>query len=103
MYLYNITYNISEEVHEEWLRWMREIHIPEVVKEAQFSGAKLIHVLIDEDMGGITYSVQYQMVDKYILDNFIKDKAQNFIAEMNKKFLNHYVSFSTELRVVDEF
>jgi hypothetical protein len=103
MYLYNITYNISEEVHEEWLRWMREIHIPEVVKEAQFSGAKLIQVLIDEDMGGITYSVQYQMSDKNLLDNYIKDKSQKFNSEMNKLFLNHYVSFSTELRVIDEF
>ena len=31
MYIYNVTTNIDESVHDEWLHWMKEIHIPDVL------------------------------------------------------------------------
>jgi len=30
MILYNVTVSIDPEIAEEWLTWMREVHIPDV-------------------------------------------------------------------------
>jgi len=47
-FLYNITYNIEEQIHDQWLQWVQEHHIPDVLKNTPFVGAKLIKVLMDE-------------------------------------------------------
>jgi len=103
MYLYNITYNISEEIHEKWLHWMRTIHIHEVINTSHFIGAKLIKVLIEEEMGGVTYSVQYQVENKDILENYHKNYHALFVEKMNRLFIDNYVNFSTELLIIEEF
>ncbi|MCE3229382.1 MAG: hypothetical protein K0S32_3933, partial [Bacteroidetes bacterium] len=32
MFIYNVTVNISNDIHTDWLKWMKEIHIPDVMK-----------------------------------------------------------------------
>jgi hypothetical protein len=31
MIVYNVTVNIDGAVEQEWLKWMKEVHIPEVL------------------------------------------------------------------------
>ncbi len=59
MYIYNVTINIEESVHDEWLQWMQSTHIPDVLATKNFTKAKLTKLLIVEEMGGLTYYVQY--------------------------------------------
>ena len=56
MYIYNVTINIEDSVQNEWLRWMQEKHIPEVLATGKFSEAKMSQVLVEEDTG-VTYSI----------------------------------------------
>jgi len=72
MYIYNVTTNIEESVHDEWLAWMNENHIPDVMATGKFLSAKMAKVLVEEDMGGITYSVQFTTVDKETLEKYVK-------------------------------
>ena len=71
MYIYNVTINIDETVHKEWLTWM-ESHIPDVLNTGKFISAKLTEVLVEEEMGGKTYSVQYTTNTKEDLNNYYK-------------------------------
>ena len=48
MYIYNVTVNIDESVHDEWLDWIKE-HIPMVLSTGRFSEAKLTRVLVEEE------------------------------------------------------
>ena len=59
MIIYNITINIDEPIHEKRLNWMRDVHIPEVMATGKFIKALMSKVLVNEDMGGISYSGQY--------------------------------------------
>lgn len=103
MYIYNITTNIEEASHLEWLQWMKEIHIPEVLSTGKFLSAKFSKVLVDEDMGGETYSIQYTVKDKATLDRYYEEDAPKLIESVQKKFAGKLVSFKTELEVVDEY
>ncbi len=103
MYLYNITYNIDYKVHQRWLEWMQKTHIPEVLANSPFTHAKMIQVMLEEEMGGCTYSVQYQVDNKEYLDLFLNESSYNLFAEMHRMFPNQFVTFSTELQVIQEF
>lgn len=41
VYIYNVTLNIDDSVHEEWKGWMMAIHIPEVLSTKLFKTAVL--------------------------------------------------------------
>ncbi|QMU63157.1 MAG: DUF4286 family protein [Flavobacteriaceae bacterium] len=58
MYIYNVTINIDETIHQEWLVWI-ENHIREMLATGRFLSARLIQVLVEEETGGVTYSIQY--------------------------------------------
>jgi hypothetical protein len=36
MIVYNVTVKVNTEVHDEWFAWMKETHIPEVMKTGLF-------------------------------------------------------------------
>src|SRR5699024_6187803 len=101
MYIYNVTINVEEEIHKEWLQWMKEEHIPEMMATGQFKNALMSSVLVNEEMGGITYSVQYQTVDEATLQSYYREDAD----EMRKKsarFKGKTVAFRTEMKVIDQ-
>jgi hypothetical protein len=101
MYIYNVTINIDESVHLEWLTWM-ETHIPEVLNTGKFTAAKLTEVLVDEEMGGRTYSVQYSANTKEDIENYYKYDAERLRNEGLKKFSDKMLSFRTELKLIKE-
>jgi hypothetical protein len=65
MILYNVTSNIDQSIHEQWLQWMQEKHIPEILATGKFISAKLVRVLIEEEMGGLTYAAIYNRQKKH--------------------------------------
>ena len=102
MYIYNVTTNIDEAAHDEWLRWMKEIHIPDVLATGKFLNAKMSKVLAEEEMGGITYSVQFTTVDKETLEKYYVEDAERLRQDAAKMFAGKFVSFRTELEIVSE-
>jgi len=103
MYIYNITTNIEEASHHAWVKWMKEIHIPEVLSTGKFLSAKFTKVLVEEDMGGVTYSIQYSVMDKVTLERYYEEDAARLMESVQQKFAGKLVSFKTELEVVDEY
>ena len=102
MYIYNVTTNIEASVHDEWLQWMQESHIPAVLATGKFLNAKMSKVLVEEEMGGLTYSVQFTTVDKETLRKYYSEDANRLRDGALKRFRNKFVSFRTELEVISE-
>ena len=100
--IYNVTLNIDESIHDEWLQWIKE-HIPQVLGTGHFSEAKLTKVLVEEDMGGITYSVQYRARSKEALDLYYENDAKRLRKEGLQRFSDKMLTFRTELEVIDEY
>lgn len=102
MYIYNVTVNIEESVHEEWLQWIHT-HIAEVLATGKFISAKLTQVLVKEEMGGVTYSIQYTSKSRGDLDAYYKEDADKLRAGGMQKFAGKMLAFRTELKIVKEF
>ena len=102
MYIYNVTINIDDSAHDEWLSWIQE-HIQEVLETGKFASAKLTQVLVEEEMGGVTYSVQYTANTREDLDEYYRVDAPKLRSDGMTRFADKMVAFRTELKVVKEF
>jgi len=99
MYIYNVTINIEESAEKEWLIWMQKKHIPDMLKTGKFSKAVMTRVVIEEEMGGITYSVQYTTDSKETLQKYYTEDADEMRKE-GQQFAGKFVAFRTELDVL---
>lgn len=102
MIIYNVTINIHESVHDQWLNWMQQKHIKEILATGKFSSARLVKVLVEEEMGGVTYSVQYTTDSKEMLNRYYEEDAPAFRAEGLKLFGDKMLAFRTELELISE-
>lgn len=102
MVIYNVTINIDESIHEEWLNWIKT-HIPVVLATGKFVEAKLTRVLVEEEMGGFTYSVQYRAKSRTALEEYYQEHADRLRQDGLRKFADKMLAFRTELEIVDEF
>jgi hypothetical protein len=82
--------------------WMQHKHIPEMRACGKFSSARLVRVLVEEEMGGVTYSVQYTTDSKETLESYYQEDAPKFREEAEKLFGDKMLTFRTELEVISE-
>ena len=101
MYIYNVTINIDESIHQPWLKWIDK-HIQDVLATGRFISAKFSQVLIEEEMGGTTYSVQYTAKTRQDLDDYYKYDA-DVLRKDSAVFNGKFVAFRTELKVIQEY
>lgn len=102
MIIYNVTTNIHESAHDQWMIWMQHKHIPEMIATGKFVSARLVRVLVEEEMGGVTYSAQYTTDSKETLEKYYLENAGTFQAEGQKLFGEKMLIFRTELQVISE-
>lgn len=102
MYIYNVTTNVDESIHDMWLNWMKSVHIPAMLATGKFISAKMSKVLIQEEMGGETYAVQYATESMETLTDYYNNHATQLREEAMRLFGDKIISFRTELKVISE-
>lgn len=102
MIIYNVTINIHESVHDQWMQWMQEKHIKDVLATGKFTSARMVKVLVEEEMGGITYSIQYTTDSKETLQKYYEEDAPRLREEGLKLFADKMLAFRTELELISE-
>ncbi len=103
MFIYNVTINIDESIHNQWLSWMKTKHIAEVLATQKFKKAVLVKVLVDEEMGGTTYSVQYYAENRADLEDYYTNFAPKLRTEGLQLFGDKMLAFRTELEILEVF
>jgi hypothetical protein len=93
MFIYNVSLKIDWLVVEEWLRWMREEHIDEVLATGCFFEAKMFKLLEQDDTEGPTFIVQYSCNKKIDYLKYKKDFAPALQEKGAAKFGSKVVAF----------
>ncbi|MGB3591221.1 MAG: DUF4286 family protein [Nonlabens sp.] len=100
--IYNVTCNLPVELETQWLAWIKE-HIPHMLGTGLFIDARLTRVLVQEDDGTSTFSVQYKAHDRKALDLYYVKYADAMQQIGLKKFGDEVFTFRTELELIDEY
>lgn len=100
MLLYNVTVGVDKEIEQEWLQYIREKHIRNVMDTGLFLDSKIYKVLHDQNEDTISYSIQYFARSIEDIQQYLEVFAPVLIEEHRKKFLNRHVAFQTLLEEV---
>jgi hypothetical protein len=101
MIIYNVTVNITEEAHEEWLNWMKTKHIPDVMATGYFLENRMAKVITtQEDETGHTYAIQYTCNCMEDLDEYNSTSSPALQVEHGNRYQGKFVAFRTLLEVV---
>jgi len=97
MIIYNVTVKIDTAVHDEWKRWMKEVHMPDVLKTGCFSSSRMLRVLTDDEPDGVTYSIQYvcETMDRFL--EYERSYATALRAQHSQRYKDRFVAFRTLL------
>jgi hypothetical protein len=101
MILYNVTVNIEDDIHLEWIEWMRSTHVPDVMQTGCFVKNKILKIS-DPVQDGHTYSFQYFAESMDRLREYQTKFANDLQADHEKRYANKFVAFRTILEVIEE-
>jgi hypothetical protein len=101
MYIYNITFNVEKEIEQEWLEYIKNIFIPEMLKSGLLHSALTSKIMVDETQGN-SYSIQFTTENQSDLKKFIEKELYPVLNKLHLKFSPKMVYFSTELDVIDQ-
>ena len=102
MIIYNVTVSVEESIKKDWLVWMQDVHIPEVMATGIFFKSQINRVVAKGDSDN-TFAIAYTCKN-------MKDLHQyqfKFASDLQQKHVTRYgskvVAFRTLMEVVQEF
>jgi hypothetical protein len=101
MIIYNVTVNVDDAIAKEWVIWMRDIHIPEVIATGMFVSHTFSKLLSrQEDETGTTYVIQYMAPDMQHYERYQAEFASALQTDAKNKFGDRFVAFRTLMEQV---
>lgn len=102
MVVFNITFNVDESVETDFIEFTKETFIPLVLKKEEFTDARLCRVLVEEEMGGKTFSLQLTSKDIHLVEEFENNRFPIVYQVLHEKFMNKFVIFTTKMELVHQ-
>lgn len=100
MVLYNVTIKVEKDSAEEWVKWMKEEHMPELMRLGVFVDSKLFRLLDIDEEDGFTYAAQYFCKDMAAYNTYIEEHAPAMRAKGIDRFKEKFVAFRTLMESV---
>jgi len=102
MIIYNVTVKIDNEIEVEWLSWMKEVHIPDVIRTGQFVSHRFCRLINNmEAEEGTTYCIQYFAKSMEHIHKYQVHYAPELQKEHTEKYDGKFVAFRTLLEVIE--
>jgi hypothetical protein len=100
MIIYNVTVKTNHSIAAEWLDWLKQEHIPDMLATNCFTHANVLRLLDTDESDGVTYAVQYFAEDKAAYDQYMEKYAITMREKGTGKWGNNFVAFRSLLEVV---
>lgn len=98
--IYNVTTAVIPSIESEWLQWMKDVHIPEVLGTGCFERHQFVKLIDLEDQEHATYAVQYYAQDKSSYDEYMSRYAVVLRKAVREKWGENAMSFATLMAIV---
>ena len=81
--LYTVWFELDPSVEAEWEKWMRSVHVPQVVRAGRFAGARLYSVT---EGGTFKHAVAYEAGDAATVKAYVEGPAKALREDYRKHF-----------------
>ena len=100
MLIYNVTIKVQESIKTEWLAWLKEEHIPDVISTGCFTHAVILQLIEVDNSEGPTYAIQYNADSKADYNRYIEIHAPEMRRRANEKWGDGFIAFRSVMEVV---
>lgn len=100
MLVYNTTFQVEDDVHDNFLIWIKECYIPEVEKHGLLKCPRMCRILSHRDEG-TSYSLQWEVEDSALLHRWHREQGMRLNQEITKIFKDKVVGFPTLMEVIE--
>ena len=100
MIIYNVTLKVESTIAGNWLAWLKEEHIPDIINTGCFTHATILRLLETDDTEGPTYAVQYHAESDVLYKNYIEKFSDVMRKKGTDKWGNQFIAFRTVMQVV---
>ncbi len=98
MVIYNVTVNVEENIAQEWLEWMKNVHIPQMMITGKFQGHRILRIVSrSEGEAGQTFAIQYFCENLKKLQEYEAHFSQKLRQEHTDKYGDKVMAFRTIL------
>jgi len=87
-------------VAKDWLQWMQDIYIPEIIGTGCFEKHQFVRLLEVDDTDGPTYAAQYYAHNVANYNQYVQLYALNFSKEISNKWGDKCLAFGTLMQVL---
>ncbi|MEO0469102.1 MAG: DUF4286 family protein [Bacteroidota bacterium] len=101
MIIYSVTVSVEDVILTDWLDWMRNVHIPDVMKTGHFAGWQMRELIDPPPQDRTkTYNIQYEMPDMDAYLTYQRHHAKALQADHKKRYGERAVAFRSLLKDV---
>ncbi len=100
MIIYNVTIKVEESIAHNWLQWLLNEHIPDVMHTNCFVDYKVVRLLEVDENDGPTYAIQYYAQSKSDYNRYIEIYASKMRQLSFEKWGERFIAFRSVMEVV---
>ena len=100
MFIYNVTSKVDWTIHEAWLKWIQQVHFPEMVNTGCFTHTQLVRLLDTDEKEGPTYAAQYFAESRADYNRYIEIHAAIMRQKTFDQFGDKIISFRSLMQIV---
>jgi hypothetical protein len=101
MIIYNVTIKVNEAIAKDWLLWLQQEHIPDLINTGCFTKAVVLKLLDESEPEDPTYAVQYYAENKARLDSYLSQFATEMRNRAFAKWGDQFIAFRSVMEVVN--
>ena len=99
MIIYNVTVKVTHAIAADWVRWMKEEHMQQLIDTGLFYDSRLCKLLELDEADGLTYVAQYFCDSTEDYQDYIKKYAPTLRDRSFQKFGDQFIAFRTLMQV----
>lgn len=98
MFILNVTFNSSDQVFPKWKSFVKDYFIPTTLNEANFEEHRIVRVLVEEETGGQTYSIQFYTNEPQSIERYMQGVFTELMNDLTRAFGDEVMVFPTVLK-----
>jgi len=100
MVVYNVTIKVETSVCDEWVDWMKAVHMPSLMSTGLFTENRLSRLLEQDETDGVTFSAQYVCNSITEYNRYIDEHSEQMRQQSFERFGGKFVAFRSIMEVV---
>jgi len=101
MFIYNVTVQVDKAISLQWLNWLQQEHIPELMSTGCFSHYQVVKLLDVDESEAITYAIQYYSASRELIEKYLNEYAADTRNKTVAKWKDRFVAFRTIMEVIN--